>query len=55
MWEMLKHTNIVEEYEGQEAIEVETLYTPPNNLNQLTDENEPSWPIGIGRQLLTPY
>jgi len=33
MWEMLKHTNIVEEYKDQKAIEVETFYTPPKNLN----------------------
>jgi hypothetical protein len=52
---MLKHINIVEEYKDQEVVEVETFYTPPDSLNQLTDENEPSWLVGIGRQLFTPY
>jgi hypothetical protein len=46
---MLKCTSIVEEYENQKATKVETFYAPPNSLNQLTDENEPSWPIGTSR------
>jgi len=33
MWEMLKHINIVEEYEDQEVAEVETFHTPSNSLN----------------------
>jgi hypothetical protein len=31
------------------------LYTPPDSSSQFIDENEPSWPIGTGRQLPTPY
>jgi hypothetical protein len=42
VWETLKHTSIVEEYEDQKAIEAKTFYTPLNSLSQLTDKNEPS-------------
>jgi hypothetical protein len=52
---MLKHINIVEEYEDQEVAEVETFYTPLDSPNQFIDENEPSWLVGIGRRLFTPY
>jgi hypothetical protein len=31
LWETLKRTNIVEEYEDQEAAKEKTFYTPPNS------------------------
>jgi hypothetical protein len=52
---MLKRISIVEKYKYQEDANAKTFYTPPNSPSQLTYENEPSWLVGISRQLFTPH
>jgi hypothetical protein len=54
VWETMKSTHIVEVYEDQENDEIETFHTPLDAPSQLVDGNEPSWLIGIAKQLFTP-
>lgn len=53
VWETMKSTHIIEEYEDQEDDEIKTFHTPQDSPSKLVDKNKLSWPIGIAKQLLT--